>query len=132
MAEHICDLKAQFTQGGGARPYGVAMIFGSIDHDGSPKLYVTDPVGTYWGFLVAVLGRGAARAGEYLEKNYSRKMNTDDAIALALNALRESDEKELTTDNVEIAKIPKTSRTFVKLTQNEIEGFLNPARPKKE
>jgi proteasome alpha subunit len=132
LAEHICDLKAQFTQGGGARPYGVAMIFGSIDHDGSPKLYVTDPVGTYWGFLVAVLGRGAARAGEYLEKNYSRKMNTDDAIALALNALRESDEKELTTDNVEIAKIPKTSRTFVKLTQNEIEGFLNPARPKKE
>ena len=45
LAEHICDLKAQFTQGGGARPYGVAMIFGSIDHDGSPKLYVTDPVG---------------------------------------------------------------------------------------
>jgi 20S proteasome alpha/beta subunit len=82
--------------------------------------------------LVAVLGRGAARAGEYLEKNYSRKMNTDDAIALALNALRESDEKELTTDNVEIARIPKASQTFVKLTRNEIEGFLNPARPKKE
>ncbi len=131
LAEHICDLKAQFTQGGGARPYGVAMIFGSIDHDGSPKLFVTDPVGTYWGFLVAVLGRSAARAGEYLEKNYSRKMSLDDAISLAINALRESDEKDLTNENVEIAKVPKATRTFTKLTSDEIENFLNPARPRK-
>ncbi len=132
LAEHICDLKAQFTQGGGARPYGVAMIIGSIDHDGSPRLFVTDPVGTYWGFLAAVLGRGAARAGEHLEKNYSRKMSMDDALTLALNALRESDETELSTDNVEIAKVPKVDRTFVKLTRDEIDGFLNPAKPKKE
>jgi len=132
LAEHICDLKAQFTQGGGARPYGVAMIIGSNDHDGSPKLFVTDPVGTYWGFLAAVLGRGAARAGEYLEKNYSRKMNLNDAVTLALNALRESDEKDLSADNVEIAKVPKATRTFVKLTKAEIEGFLNTAKPENE
>ncbi len=132
LAEHICDLKAQFTQGGGARPYGVAMIIGSNDHDGSPKLFVTDPVGTYWGFLAAVLGRGAARAGEYIEKNYSRKMSMNDAISVALNALRESDEKDLSSDNVEIAKVPKVTRTFTKLTRDEIEGFLNPAKPKKE
>ncbi|MFW9794521.1 MAG: archaeal proteasome endopeptidase complex subunit alpha [Candidatus Thorarchaeota archaeon] len=132
LAEHICDLKAQFTQGGGARPYGVAMIIGSNDHDGTPKLFVTDPVGTYWGFLAAVLGRGAARAGEYLEKHYSKKMSLDDAISLALNALRESDEKDLTSDNVEIAKIPKATRIFAKLTHDEIDSFLNPAKPKRE
>ena len=132
IAEYICDLKAQFTQGGGARPYGVAMIIGSNDFDGTPKLFVTDPVGTYWGFLAAVLGRGASRAGEYLEKNYSRKMSLDGAINLALGALRESDEKDLSTDNVEIAKVPKTTRTFVKLTKSEIEAYLNPSKPKKE
>jgi proteasome alpha subunit len=132
LAEHICDIKAQFTQGGGARPYGVAMIIGSNDYDGSPKLFVTDPVGTYWGFLAAVLGRGAARAGEYLEKNYSKKMNLDEAVTIALNALRESDEKDLSADNIEIAKIPKSTRVFVKLTKTEIEEFLNPSKPKKE
>ncbi|MGY5875995.1 MAG: archaeal proteasome endopeptidase complex subunit alpha, partial [Candidatus Thorarchaeota archaeon] len=62
LAEHICDVKAQFTQGGGARPYGVAMIIGSVDSDTKPKLFVTDPVGTYWGYLAAVIGRGAPRA----------------------------------------------------------------------
>ncbi|MFW9770030.1 MAG: archaeal proteasome endopeptidase complex subunit alpha [Candidatus Thorarchaeota archaeon] len=132
LAEHICDHKAQFTRGYSARPYGVAMIIGSNDYDGSPKMFVTDPVGTYWGFLAAVLGRGAARAGEYLEKNYSKKMSLDEAVALALNALRESDETELSADNVEIARIPKSTRTFVKLSMPEIEGFLNPNKTKKE
>ncbi|MFX1482000.1 MAG: archaeal proteasome endopeptidase complex subunit alpha [Promethearchaeota archaeon] len=132
LAEHICDLKAQFTQGGGARPYGVAMMFGSIDHDGSPQLYVTDPVGTFWGFLAAVLGRGAAPAGEYLEKHYSRTLSIDDAISLALNALRESEETDLSPESVEIAKVPKKTQTYTKLTMSEIGRFLNPAKPKKE
>jgi proteasome alpha subunit len=132
LAEHICDFKAQFTRGYSARPFGVALIIGSNDYDGSPKLFVTDPVGTYWGFLAAVLGRGAARAGEYLEKNYSKKMSLDEAVAVAVNALRESDEQELSADNVEIARIPKSTRTFVKLSKTEIEGFLSPRKPKKE
>jgi proteasome alpha subunit len=132
LAEHICDLKAQFTQGGGARPYGVAMIFGSVDHDGSPKLYVTDPVGTYWGFLASIIGRGATRAGEYLEQRYNRKMSLDEAIELALGSLREATEKELTVDNVEIVKIPVKTRTFEKLSDNEILGFLKPTQPKKD
>jgi proteasome alpha subunit len=132
LAEHICDLKAQFTQGGGARPYGVAMIFGSVDHDDSPKLYVTDPVGTYWGFLASIIGRGAARAGEYLEKRYSRKMSLNDAIALALSSLREASETELTADNVEIAKIPVDTRKFQKLSNSEIKRFLQPTKSKKD
>jgi proteasome alpha subunit len=132
LAEHICDLKAQFTQGGGARPYGVAMIFGSVDHDGSPKLYVTDPVGTYWGFLASVIGRGAARAGEYLEKRYNRKMSLNDAIELALGSLHEADDKDLTPETVEIVKIPVATRTFQKLSDSEIKSFLQPTKSTKD
>ncbi len=132
LAEHICDLKAQFTQGGGARPYGVAMIFGSVDHDGSPKLYVTDPVGTYWGFLASIIGRGAARAGEYLEQRYDRKMSLNDAIELAIGSLREASEKDLTEDTVEIVKISTKTRTFEKLSGAEIKSFLKPTKPAKK
>ncbi|NHI88898.1 MAG: archaeal proteasome endopeptidase complex subunit alpha [Candidatus Thorarchaeota archaeon] len=124
LAEHICDIKAEFTQGGGARPYGVAMIIGSVDFDGSPRLYVTDPVGTYWGFLASIIGRGAASAGEYLEKRYNRKMSLDDAITLAIGSLRETSETTLTADNVEIARIPVESRTFEKLAVSEIKSVL--------
>ncbi|TFG33663.1 archaeal proteasome endopeptidase complex subunit alpha [Candidatus Thorarchaeota archaeon] len=128
IAEHICDKKAEFTQGGGARPYGVAMIIGSADHDGRPRLFVTDPVGTYWGFLAAVIGKGTTRAGEFLEKNYSRDKSLSKAIEIGLGALREASEKDLSADTVEIAKIPLDTRKFQKLTRAEIEKYLNPPK----
>ena len=106
MAEHICDIKAQFTQGGGARPYGVAMIIGSTDCDNTPRLFVTDPVGTYWGFLAAVIGRGSTQAGEYLQKHYNRKMKMSAVVRLAIDTLRQVTESDLSSENVEIAKIP--------------------------
>ena len=131
VAEHICDKKADLTQGGGIRPYGVAMIIGSVDHDKKPRLFVTDPVGTYWGFLAAVIGKGTARAGDYLEKHYARNKSLSDAIKIALGALRETSERDLNSDNVEIAKIPVETGKFHKLTRDEIDGFLNP-KPSKE
>jgi len=132
VAEHICNKKAEFTQGGGARPYGVAMIIGSVDHDNTPRLFVTDPVGTYWGFLAAIIGKGTARAGEYLEKHYARNKSLSESIEIALGALREASETDFSADNVEIAKIPLDTRKFQKLTRTEIEGFINPKSSKKE
>ncbi|NHI83104.1 MAG: archaeal proteasome endopeptidase complex subunit alpha [Candidatus Thorarchaeota archaeon] len=126
LAEHICDLKAQYTQGGGIRPYGVAMIIGSVDQDNMPRLFVTDPVGTYWGFLAAVIGRGSTPAGQFLEQNYdkSKKQTLTHAIKLALDALRQATDSELTADNVEIAKISVETRLFHRLRREEKEEFL--------
>ncbi|MFQ5831247.1 MAG: archaeal proteasome endopeptidase complex subunit alpha [Candidatus Thorarchaeota archaeon] len=132
LAEHICDLKARFTQAARGRPYGVAMIIGSVDYDKTPRLFVTDPVGTYWGFLAAVIGRGSARAGELLESKYNknRTQSLDEATKLALDALRQATDAELTSDNVEIARIPTTTGVFYKLTHDEKEAFLKPSRAK--
>ncbi|MFW9805587.1 MAG: proteasome subunit alpha, partial [Candidatus Thorarchaeota archaeon] len=97
---------------------------------GSPKLFVTDPVGTYWGFLASIIGRGTARAGEFLEQRYNRKMSLNDAIEVGLGSLREATEKELTVDNVEIVKIPTKTRKFEKLSNDEIASYLQPTKPK--
>lgn len=132
LAGHICDVKAQFTQGGGARPYGVAMIIGSVDYDGSPKLYVTDPVGTYWGYLAAVIGRGSSVAGEHLKDamlkgdTYNRKMKFDKAIITALDALQKTTDHEITADNIEIATIPRSTSKFHKLTREERAEIISP------
>ncbi|MCF2137408.1 MAG: archaeal proteasome endopeptidase complex subunit alpha [Candidatus Thorarchaeota archaeon] len=129
LAEYICDIKAQFTQRGGARPYGVAMIFGSIDYEGIPRLYVTDPVGTSFGFLAAVIGRGTPRAGEYLEKHYKKNLLLDKAIALAVEALRSASGDEIAPESVEIARIPVKTATFERLSREEIESFLATGKP---
>ncbi len=125
LADYICDIKAQFTQGGGARPFGVAMIFGSVDPDGRPCLYVTDPTGTLLGFLATVIGRGSAQAGEVLEKRYRRNMSLNEATRLALDALKQATETKMTPDNLEIAQIRVADRKFRKLTRAEIEAILS-------
>ncbi len=130
LAEHICDVKAQYTQGGGARPYGVAMIIGSVDHDESPRLFVTDPVGTYWGYLAAVIGRSAATAGEYLLKHYKRTITLKQSTNLALDTLRSISDMEFTVDNIEIAHIPIKTGEYQKLSDKEIDAFLHPKSPK--
>ncbi len=129
LADYICDIKAEFTQRGGARPYGVAMIFGSVDFDGTPRIYVTDPVGTSYGFLATVIGRGAARAGEYLEKHYKANISLDKAIAMAIEALRGAGGEDLSPESLEIARIPVKTRTFERLSRVEIESFLSTGKP---
>ncbi len=131
LANHICDIKAQFTQGGGARPYGVSIIIGGVDFDGTPKLFVTDPVGTYYGFLATVIGRGSKAAGEILEKSYKRKMKLQKAIRLAMDALQHATNAELTSDNVEIAVIPVKTEKYRKLDRKEREEVISPSKPKK-
>ncbi len=135
LAEHICNekvtrLSLDMRQGG--RPYGVAMLIGSVDIDEQPRLFMTDPVGYHWGYLAAVIGRGSTAAGEYLEKHYKRTIKLPEAIRLALDALKQVTDTELDKENVEIAQISVATGKFYRLSYSEIDGYLNPSSPKKE
>ncbi len=127
LAEHICNekvtrLSLDMRQGG--RPYGVAMLIASVDYDGTPRLFMTDPVGYHWGYLAAVIGRGSTQAGEYLEQNYKRNLKMPAAIKLALGALRQVTDTVLEKENVEIAQIAVKTRKFYKLSYAEVESYL--------
>ena len=45
LTKMVVDNIQQYTQVGGARPFGVALIIGGVE-DGEPRLYETDPSGT--------------------------------------------------------------------------------------
>jgi proteasome alpha subunit len=136
LAEHICNVKVTRlsldpTQGG--RPYGVAMLIAAVDYDSSPRLYMTDPVGYYWGYLAAVIGRGSAQAGEYLEKEYHKKaLKIPEAIKLGLQALHHATDTELDAYNVEIATISVKTGEFHKLSYDEIITHLTAGDEKKK
>ncbi|MCK5240162.1 MAG: hypothetical protein KAR33_11470, partial [Candidatus Thorarchaeota archaeon] len=116
----------------GGRPYGVAMLIGSVDYDGNPRLYMTDPVGYHWGYMAAVIGRGSNQAGDFLESHYKRSIKIPAAIRLGLDALRQATDSELDKDNVEIAKIPIKTRTFTMLSDSETEKYLSSEEPVKK
>ncbi len=104
MAKRICDFKQSFTQYGGSRPFGTALLIAGVDDNGL-HLYETDPSGAYQSYHAGAIGRGRAVVIEHFEKNWKQNLTLNAAIKLGLEALRESLESELNRDAVEIAVI---------------------------
>ncbi|MBN3304045.1 PSA7 protein, partial [Amia calva] len=91
ITRYISSLKQRYTQSNGRRPFGISSLIVGFDFDGSPRLYQTDPSGTYHAWKANAIGRSAKTVREFLEKNYKEEdMDTDkETIKLAIRALLE-------------------------------------------
>lgn len=111
----VSDRMQLFTQYGGVRPYGVALLVGGVDENGS-QLFEIDPSSTYYGWKAHAIGRGANEALKVMRKSWKENMSEEDAIRLVLQAMR-AGEKEAKPSEVELAVIKKAE--FRKFTEDE-------------
>ena len=123
LAKTIADLKQTYTQYGGVRPWGCAFFLIGIDVSGT-HIYTTSPSGIYRPFKAYALGNGEAAAREYLIENYKPNLPFEGIISLALKALKESVDDELTKDNVRLSFVKGETKKFHMASKEEIEGFL--------
>lgn len=101
--KEIADRMQLFTQYGGVRPYGVAFLIGGMDEKG-PQLYEVDPSSAYYSWKAQVIGRGAPEALKVLRRGWREKLNEDDAVKLALQALK-AGEKGVKLGEIELVVI---------------------------
>jgi 20S proteasome alpha/beta subunit len=47
ITRYIAGVQQRYTQSGGVRPFGISTLIAGFDVDGTPRLYQTDPSGTY-------------------------------------------------------------------------------------
>jgi len=135
VAKAVADVKQLYTQHGGVRPFGVALIFGGVDPDGTPRLYRTEPGGQYFSYYAVAIGLGGDAANSYLEKVYRKDMSLEDAIkasivALFKGRLASSDEKkdELLASfdkYIEIAYVDVKEKVFTKVKPDVIRSYIN-------
>ncbi|XP_065913760.1 proteasome subunit alpha type-7-like [Dysidea avara] len=107
IAKYIATICQRYTQSAGARPFGISALIVGFDEGSQPRLYQTEPAGTYHEWKANATGRGAKTVKEYLEKNYSPEAvkTTDDTIKLAIKALLEVVQSG--NKNIELAIIEK-------------------------
>jgi len=103
IVREISDIMQLYTQYGGVRPFGVALLLGGIDEKGA-QLFELDPSSTFYGWKAHAIGRGAPEALKVLRKSWKEKMNEDEAIKLALQSLR-AGEKGVKPSEIELAVI---------------------------
>ena len=123
LTKEVTDYIQQYTQVGGARPFGVALIIAGIA-DGEPRLYETDPSGTPYEWKALAVGADRAEIREYLEEHYEDDLDLDAGIALALEAMASVNDDELAPEGIGVAVIPTDTELFHELTEDEKETHL--------
>ena len=125
LTKDVTDHIQQYTQVGGARPFGVALIIGGIE-DGDPRLYETDPSGTPYEWKALAVGADRNDIDDYLEEHYADDMSLDDGVELALAALESVSEEDggLDPDGISLATIPVETARFRSHDVEEIREYL--------
>jgi len=130
LAKKICDMKQLYTQNGGVRPFGSALIIGGI-FEGESKLFETDPSGALIEYKATAIGSGRNDAMDVFEKHYKDDLNLDEAIDLALDAVYEATEGKTSEESVEIAVIQKDTGVYKKLSEEEVSPYITKLIDKK-
>jgi proteasome alpha subunit len=118
LAKFIADRCQHFTQYGGVRPYGLSTIAGGVK-DGEATVYHTDPSGTLSQWNAVAIGKGREDAKEHLEENWEEGMTEDEAIDLAVSALK-AGEEDIELKNVELSTVDE-QENFQRFTPEELE-----------
>jgi proteasome alpha subunit len=128
LTKDICNLKQQYTQFGGARPFGVALLIAGVDKQG-PRLFQTDPGGVYLGYYATAIGAESSTIIEFLEKNYRYELELPDCIELALRALGTAMESA-DPDRLEVAYADVQTKTIKKMPRDELSKLLEKVKIK--
>jgi len=129
----IADLKQDYTQTTGRRPFGICMLVGGFDMaDGTPRLFKTEPSGVYYELLAGSIGRSEKQVREYLEANYGDETTVDETAVLRLAVKALTPVVQSGAQNIEISvmrfdrpadgKPPRCIQRL--LTVDEIEVLL--------
>ncbi|MFB6087544.1 MAG: archaeal proteasome endopeptidase complex subunit alpha [Haloarculaceae archaeon] len=122
LTTEVTDYIQRYTQSGGVRPFGVALLVAGVDPDGEPRLFETDPSGTSYGWQATAIGGDRESLMAHLEANHREGADLDGAIALALDALAEADELE--ASDLEVTTVDAASATVRSLDRDTIEEHL--------
>ncbi len=122
LVKRVCDYKQQYTQYGGARPFGTSLLMAGVDEMGI-HLFETDPSGALVAYKATCIGSGRPLVMDVLEKEFEDKLGREAAIKLGLKALVAATEDELSADSVEVGVVEKGKR-FRRLTPSEISKIV--------
>lgn len=123
LTKDVTDHIQQYTQVGGARPFGVALIIGGIEN-GVPRLYETDPSGTPYEWKALAVGADRGEIEDYLETHYEEEMDLDAGVGLALRALAQVNDGALKAENIGVATVDVEHEQFLQLTDDDVTTYL--------
>jgi proteasome alpha subunit len=122
LAKKLGDHMQTYTQFGGARPYGTALLIAGVS-DGEFRLFETDPSGTLLEYKATGIGTGRPAVMKRFEGEYDSDATVAEAVALGISALHDATEGKFELGTIEIGIVDLESG-FKKLSRSEVEDLL--------
>lgn len=122
LTKKVSDYVQQYTQYGGARPFGASLLIAGVDDE--PHLFETEPSGAFLGYKADCIGAGRDIIMPIFEKEYKDTMSMDEAIVLALKGLKKAAEDPNAMIIAQIGIVTK-DKGFRILEESETETYLN-------
>jgi proteasome alpha subunit len=98
VIQMIADNKQMYTQYGGSRPYGVAIMIAGVSK-GKNHLYTSDITGNFFAYRANSIGENDEQIKEELRKNWNETMSMEDGIRFTMKIF-----KEILGKNFEISR----------------------------
>ncbi|KAH8269514.1 hypothetical protein KR018_004442 [Drosophila ironensis] len=88
LARYIAQVKQNYTQSNGRRPFGISCLLAGFNEDGTPHLFQTEPSGIYYEWKANTTGRASMSVLEYMEKHADEIPSTGDETTAIKHIIR--------------------------------------------
>ncbi len=122
IIREISDIKQQYTQHPGVRPFGASLIIAGKSGN-KTKLYTSDITGNYFEYNAVAVGKDDDKIKEMLRKEYRKEIKCDEAIKLGLKIFKEILKENFSIDRFNVGVIKNDEGKLKKLNVDEIRGF---------
>ncbi len=123
IIKEISNIKQQFTQYGGARPFGVSLMVAGIRAK-KPELYTSDITGNYFSYHANAIGENEEKIREKLREQYKPELNIRKGVKLALDIFKEIQGKNFDLERFELVYIKNEEGRLQRVKEEELKEFV--------
>ncbi|WP_207592545.1 archaeal proteasome endopeptidase complex subunit alpha [Halomontanus rarus] len=139
LTKSIADHVQEYTQTGGSRPYGTALLVAGVDETG-PGLFEVDPSGTPYGWRAVAVGNGATEIRGFLEDRVRHPGRTgpeetsgedptdgidrEAGLATALEALATTADEPLSADELDVCVVDSETASVEQFSSDAVGRAL--------
>lgn len=119
IVKEISGMKQQFTQYGGARPFGVSIIIAGIQNE-EGRIYTSDITGNYFEYYANSIGEKDSLIKDKLREKYKKDSTIRQGVKLAIDIFKEIKGDSFDISKFELAYIENKEQRIKRLESKRI------------
>ncbi|MGA2130207.1 MAG: archaeal proteasome endopeptidase complex subunit alpha [Candidatus Pacearchaeota archaeon] len=123
VVKEMSNMKQQFTQYGGARPFGVSLMVAGL-RGKRPELYTSDVTGNYFSYHANAIGENDEKIKEKLREIYKPELTVKKGVKLALDIFKEVQGKSFDLERFEMVYILNAEGQLQKVNEEQLKEFI--------